>query len=271
MHSFFVSNFYLFSLTNLKLIAQIGSLYSQDILDKIQRRVFINSNSPVIEVEPAFVQTVMKNKSKTLIEIFVTNKSLYELEVFGETKSLTKTVSGDNMINSVEVNCFPKKLFILQDQTKTLLLEIEPKKNLPDENLMLVFSLQFSKVKNDEKVKYFVFCELMTNQMVVVQRSEEEERTKLMTMITYIPRYVLNYYNDIHQRNKFESMNSSGTLTSILLKPKNEDSISPKKPSLAEFDSSILFIDISGFTALNEKLGKLIYSLFFVHLFGFQK
>jgi hypothetical protein len=244
------------TIPQIKTILQAQNKFSPEMIDSLQRRILINNDLPIIQVDPAYIQSVVKSDNTALVEIFVINKFMSEIELTAEIHSIHK-ISSEELVDQkyIELSCVPSIVHILPLQMKTLVFELTLKESA-GENLLAIILLKYSKLGQENKSKYYIFSDLLSNKITVTKISEEEQLTKLKTMITYVPRYVVQSY--IEKQNQLSSLLHSSGLGKYLI-PKNNpnDSLAPSEPSMTTFESSILFIDISGFTALNESLGLL--------------
>ena len=141
------------------------------------------------------------------------------------------------------------------------MFQVDCQKEVPNEKLIVVICFKVGN-KEGAKKNYFVICELLAEKYKIQERSEEETSILLNTMATYVPRYIVELYGNMGQKMR-ESISTSSSALSKFFRSSGLHDNSPSRenvptePTTKKFEAAILFIDISGFTALNERLGQL--------------
>ena len=213
-----------------------------DQLNSLQNRmhkwIYNNTNSwlPIIEVDKS-------------VFVFHPNQE----EGNSETHNLTLNNMSDKTVSVTVVlpdeELFQSSRFVLESPLKEFKLERKSSKKIPikctafkeiqtytDCLFYLEVSANAKSKKTKSVVRHFFVCQVRpaeksTTNNILTESELEEKRVLVETMCTFVPKNVANKFF--------------------------KEPTPPSYPTKTSFPAAILFVDISGFTSLNERLNKL--------------
>ena len=207
--------------SKVKASLQIAAAHAPHLVNPIQNRVmrecYKKFKKPSIECSATYLKFSMREgltKSAQLLK--VTNTSEYPITVGIEVATKQK-------VKDLHTKIMPAMAELVKGETKNFLIEVNYSSVLEDKNSFQI-NVTVSNLKVSSISCFFLLAEVLPQGNKKGERDKELVSLLVNCMATYLPRYIVDNL-------KY-----------------------PLKPSATPFPAAILFLDISGFTALNEKL-----------------